>query len=75
MAAFLTRRRTARACAAPVGKLLGPSAGLISDVSKAAGAPIGGLAGDAITDSQVAKQRSASCRSRAMWGCGRRSIC
>lgn len=25
----------------PVGKLLGPMAGLISDVSKAAGAPIG----------------------------------
>lgn len=37
----------------PVGKLLGPSAGLISDVSKAAGAPIGAATGDAITDSQA----------------------
>ena len=37
----------------PVGKLLGPTAGLISDVSKAAGAPIGEGAGDAITDSQT----------------------
>jgi len=37
----------------PVGKLLGPTAGLISDVSKAAGAPIGAATGDAITDSQA----------------------
>ena len=37
----------------PVGKLLGPSAGLISDVSKAAGAPIGAATSDAITDSQA----------------------
>ncbi|WP_292964761.1 hypothetical protein [Novosphingobium sp. UBA1939] len=37
----------------PVGKLLGPMAGLISDVSKAAGAPIGAATGDAITDSQA----------------------
>lgn len=37
----------------PVGRLLGPSAGLISDVSKAAGAPIGAATGDAITDSQA----------------------
>lgn len=37
----------------PVGKLLGPSAGLISDTSKAAGAPIGAATGDAITDSQA----------------------
>lgn len=37
----------------PVGKLLGPTAGLIADVSKAAGAPIGAATGDAITDSQA----------------------
>jgi len=37
----------------PVGKLLGPSAGLIADASKAAGAPIGAATGDAITDSQA----------------------
>lgn len=37
----------------PVGKLLGPSAGLVSDVSKAAGAPIGAATGDGITDSQA----------------------
>lgn len=37
----------------PVGRLLGPTAGLISDVSKAAGAPIGAATGDAITDSQA----------------------
>ncbi len=37
----------------PVGKLLGPSAGLVSDVSKAAGAPIGAATGDTITDSQA----------------------
>lgn len=36
----------------PVGKLLGPTASLISDVSKAAGALIGAATGDAITDSQ-----------------------
>lgn len=37
----------------PVGKLLGPTAGLVSDVSKAAGAPIGAATGDGITDSQA----------------------
>lgn len=37
----------------PVGKLLGPTAGLVSDVSKAAGAPIGVATGDGITDSQA----------------------
>jgi hypothetical protein len=37
----------------PVGRLLGPSAGLIADVSKAAGAPIGAATDDAITDSQA----------------------
>ncbi|MEI5687241.1 hypothetical protein [Sphingomonas kyungheensis] len=37
----------------PVGKLLGPSAGLIADTSKAAGAPIGAATGDPVTDSQV----------------------
>jgi hypothetical protein len=36
-----------------VGKLLAPSAGLIADASKAAGAPIGAATGDAITDSQA----------------------
>jgi hypothetical protein len=38
----------------PVGRLLGPTAGLISDVSKASGAPIGAATGDKITDSQAA---------------------
>lgn len=37
----------------PVGRLLGPTAGLVSDVSKAAGAPIGAATGDEITDSQA----------------------
>ena len=37
----------------PVGKLFGPSIGLISDVSKASGVPIGAATGDAITDSQA----------------------
>jgi len=37
----------------PVGKPLGPTAGLISDVSKAAGAPIGAATGDATTDSHA----------------------
>lgn len=37
----------------PVGKQLGPSAGLIADASKAAGAPIGAATGDPITDSQA----------------------
>ncbi len=36
-----------------MGKLPGPTAGLVSDVSKAAGAPIGAAAGDGITDSQA----------------------
>ena len=37
----------------PVGRLLGPTAGLISDASKAAGAPIGAATGDRITDGQA----------------------
>ena len=37
----------------PVGKLLGPAAGFVSDMSKAAGAPIGAATGDGITDSQA----------------------
>ncbi|ULR33483.1 hypothetical protein MJO48_10645 [Dickeya fangzhongdai] len=37
----------------PAGKLLGLTAGRISDVSKTAGAPIGAVTGDAITDSQA----------------------
>ena len=36
-----------------MGKLLWPTAGLVSDVSKAAGAPIGAATGDGITDSQA----------------------
>ncbi|MBB5985774.1 hypothetical protein [Sphingobium lignivorans] len=36
-----------------MGKLLGSTAGLASDVSKAAGAPIGAATGDGITDSQA----------------------
>ncbi len=35
----------------PVGKLIGPAAGVSSNVSKAAGTPIGVATGDAITDS------------------------
>lgn len=37
----------------PVGMLLGPTAGLFSDVPKAAGAPTGAATGDGITDSQA----------------------
>lgn len=37
----------------PVGKLLGPTAGLVSDVSKASGAPTGAATGDGVTDSQA----------------------
>lgn len=37
----------------PVGRLLGPTAGLVSDVSKAAGVPIDVATGDGITDSQA----------------------
>lgn len=58
----------------PVGKLLGPTAGLVSDVSKAAGAPIGAATGDAITDSQ-AEAVKRLVPFNPMWGCGRRSIC
>lgn len=48
----------------PVGKLLGPTAGLIADTSKAAGAPIGAATGDAITDSQAeAAKRLVPCQS------------
>jgi len=37
----------------PVGKVLGPKAGAISDVSEAAGAPIGAASGGPITASQA----------------------
>lgn len=60
----------------PVGKLLGPTAGLIADVSKAAGAPIGGGRPPAMRLPIVRpKRRNGSCRSRAISGCGRHLIC
>ena len=40
-------------CVDPVGKLLGRRAGRISDVSKAAGASIGGLTGAKNTDNEA----------------------
>jgi hypothetical protein len=57
----------------PVGKLLGPSAGLIAVASKAAGATIGAAIGDAITGSQAEATKRLG-PFQAISGCGRCSI-